>query len=224
MRSRRWAAVRLAVGASASAVSGCGPPDGVTVFAPRCVPLRAGDSAYASAESHRGDRGFTTVALSDVQPERFRWASRDARVADVSSSGLVHARGPGSTWLVVTTDGVTDSVRVAVAPPSRVAVRLRPAPPYVVALGDTSRLRVDVRPVERLRSFDEQVAGRPEVGARRSAAIVTVEEERPDTGGLWVLPTGWRVIGRALGRDELLWSAAGRCGVAAVTVLGPGRP
>lgn len=224
MRSRRWAAVRLAVAAGAPAVSACGPPDGVTVFDPRCLPLRAGDTTYASAESHRGDHGFTTVALSEVQPERFRWTSRDARVADVSLGGLVRARGPGSTWLVATTEGVTDSVRVVIALPSRAAVRLRPAPPYVVAVGDTSWLRFEVRSAGPPPSSAEVGAARPVVSAQRSTAVVAVEEERSDPAGRPTPPGSWRLIGLTPGRDELLWSAGGRCGVAAVTVLERPRP
>ena len=184
--------------------------------------MSAGDPAYASASGYRGDGGWSEIAAT---PTRFQWESRDPRVADVTARGLVRARSPGVAWIVVTTDGVRDSSRVAVSPPVPVTVVLLPPPPYVLSVGDTVPLRVrvhDPRTSEpglaaTLEPWGPAIACEPIIGARSTRTFILDADYTAKRGYTEVV--SWRLIARAEGQGELTWAAYGRSGVVPVTVV-----
>lgn len=197
-----------------------GRADFVTLHLPPCIPLAVGDSTFAAAVSHQNGGGWTTVAWSDGMPERFAWVSRDERVLTVTPRGLMRARAPGDSWLVVTTDHVRDSTRVTVTPTSAVRVDFRPAPPYVVALGDT--LRVEVGVVGFMPPPDSPTGGTeflPLLSVSTVRVVAVNEVDGPPDA-----PMAWHVVGQSVGRDVISWSAGGRCGMLAVDVVAHAPP
>lgn len=65
---------------------------------------------------------------SNPLPARLRtWTSRDEAVATVGSDGTVTAAGPGTTYILATADGVSDSVQVNVTTRPVASVVVTPA-------------------------------------------------------------------------------------------------
>ena len=101
---------------------------------------------------------------------RFVWASSDATVATVDSTGLVTSASPGEAAVTATSDGATGGMQVTVLPLAPTEMRVTPDTVVMSALGETVQLAATV--------FDQ--LGREMEGAEVSwssgdDAVVTVD-------------------------------------------------
>lgn len=108
----------LAVALAALAVAGCGesaPTDGGPPAPAVARVIMAPDGARLTVPGQ--ERAYAAIARDSdftVMPATIRFATRDAGVASVDEDGVVTATGEGTTWIVASAGGASDSVEIAV--------------------------------------------------------------------------------------------------------------
>lgn len=92
-----------------------GDPERVTVT-PSTVSLTVGEWTLLRASASRYACDLDFCAWTGV-PAEFTWRTRNRDVATVDAGGsLVRAVGPGETWVLAETHGLSDSARIVVTP------------------------------------------------------------------------------------------------------------
>ena len=136
--------------------------------------------------------------VADLQ---FVWASSDTGVATVDTFGLVAGRAAGDTEVTATSSGVTGHASLAVEAPAPTTIVLDPDTVAFSALGDTVRLRADVR---------DQI-GRPMMDVAVNWATDNTQIATVDSTGL--------AIARGNGITRIVASAGEVVGSASVNVM-----
>jgi len=104
----------------------------------------------------------------------FTWASSDAGVAVVDTTGLVRGEAAGEAEITATAGSASGSARLVVIAAEPTTVRITPDSVALTALGDTVRLQADVR---------DQL-GRPITGAATTWASSDPSVAMVDSAGL----------------------------------------
>lgn len=194
----------LALSAAPLALGGCshergaGPDGPVASSVAVSVPvrlLRVGDTLRANAEA----ADSTGRLLLGRNP---RWETSDARVASVSSNGLVLGVAPGTATISATLDGTRGMVDVDVVRPQAVSITLAP---------DSVSIAATV-------SIDLVATARDAGGRIVLGASPTWTSSAP--GVAVVSPTG-RVTAVSVGRAEITTSLDGAVGRTVVVVTRP---
>ena len=132
------AATALALAAGAACSNSTSPADSpvaAVVLSDTAVTLRVGDEAALTARA-------TQVGGSDLVGRPTFWSIRDSNVASVSQSGVIKARGVGTTQVAASIEGQTAVARVTVLARPVTTVQVEPA---TVQLVVGSRQRVSAR-------------------------------------------------------------------------------
>lgn len=132
-------------------------------------------SLFTGQQTQLGLQLFDSAGGSLSQAGRsISWASRDPAIASVTSGGQVAGVSPGTTRVVVSTQGasttVFDSVNVTVAASQAASVTVQPKPNSIYQ-GATKALRAVI-----VDGFGTVVRGRPVAWASRNPAIATVSQ------------------------------------------------
>ena len=161
----------------------------------------AADTLVAWGDTVRLTAEATDANGHGVAGAEFTWASDDATVATVDGSGLVTAVGNGTATITASAGGVSGSAAVTVAQEVS-AVAVAPAADTLVT-GDTLRLAAAATDAN-----GHAVAGAEFDWASGDTAVAVV-----DAAGL--------VTGVGAGEAEVMATAAGVTGRAALTVVAP---
>ncbi len=132
------------------------------------------------------------------------FTSRDTTIARVSSTGLVTARAAGTVGIIVSAEGLADTVNITVVPRPVSTITVSPNPANV-RVGNTVQLTAELRAAN-----NEALTGRTIVWSSDDPTVATVN---PTTG----LVTG--VAGAADGASAVIRATSeGRAGFATVIV------
>lgn len=171
------------------------PPVDSIVISPAGATIVLGRNSQFSAATYDARGRLLTGRVLD-------WASTDPAVATVSASGLVTSAGLGSAFIVVTSEGRSDSAAITVIPVPVRQIVVTPDP-ALVQLGGTLQLTADTRD-----SVGGSLPGRAVAWSSANPAIVTVS-----TTGL--------LTGIALGTTAVTASSEGVAVQVPVTVSAP---
>ena len=161
--------------------------------APAADTLVAGDTLRLAAEAADANGHAVTGA-------EFDWASGDTAIALVDAMGLVTGAGAGEVEITATSAGVTGRAALVVAAPAPTTVAVTPDALVFTALGDTLRLKAEVRD-----QLGRPVEDEPVVWTSGASLVATV-----DSAGL--------VTAAANGAATIAATAGEASGTAVVTV------
>ncbi|HMS03557.1 MAG TPA: Ig-like domain-containing protein, partial [Gemmatimonadaceae bacterium] len=153
--------------------------EGRTVTVPivvRAVPVARVEASSAVDTLVVGQSSQLSVRLSDaigrtLRDREVRWESRATNVATVSATGLVLAQAAGTAVIAVSSEGVSDSVRVVVQPRPVGAVVVSPAQ-ATLTVGQFLRLLVQVTDND-----GAVLTGRPVTFTSANASVVSVSSD-----------------------------------------------
>ena len=116
-RAMEWRAAQ-AMAACALLLQGCSvptnrlPPD--PVYTIELTP--SADTLTAAAPTRRFSALARDIDYETVPGVRFTWSSADTTIATVDASGLTRAKGPGTTTITATADGIVGTAALTVLP------------------------------------------------------------------------------------------------------------
>ncbi len=141
--------------------TGCVPPGAASVeLTPDTVQLTLVGDAVPLAAKARDAIGRLMTGVT------FTWTSRSTGVATVNSTGQVTAAGNGTTYVLATADGHSDSTLVVVGPAT---VDVLPDTVHLGAVGDTAVLTASAR-----NALGNLLAGVSFSWTTRNSAVATV--------------------------------------------------
>ena len=181
-------------GVSGSATVTVAPvPVGSVSLLPTTATLVAGTSTTLTATVRDANGAVVTDRI-------VTWTSSDARVAIVSTAGVVTGVAPGSAAISAASEGRSDTTAITVVSPAIASVAVQPSP-ATVRLGASVTLTATVKDVT-----GAVVTDRPVAWASSNTAVASVT-----ASGV--------VTGRAIGSATISATSGGKSGSAMVNVV-----
>ena len=164
--------------ALASAIAACtntsdGPVDpGPPEFAPVATVVLTPQLAESEVGATYFFEAVTLDAAGTVLADRpVAWASSDPAVASIDSTGMATATSPGSTSIIATSEGITDSASLTVVAVPVASVVVQPQD-TLLEIGQTFQLAAEARD-----AAGQPLVGRTIVWSSLDPAVATVSDD-----------------------------------------------